>query len=133
MTSSAACGRATTPGSAERLASLSGGQRQRIALARALFGCPRLLVLDEPDASLDQEGEEALLQAIDMARAAGAVIVVATHRPKLLARMDYTLVLRDGRIEEFGPGRTAAARGRHGETARSWPEATGAANMASGN
>jgi ATP-binding cassette subfamily C protein len=85
------------------VASLSGGQRQRIALARALFGCPRLLVLDEPDASLDQAGEEALLRAIDTARAAGAVIVVATHRPTLLARMDYTLVLRDGWVEEFGP------------------------------
>ena len=85
------------------VASLSGGQRQRIALARALFGGPRLLVLDEPDASLDQDGEEALLRAIDVARAAGAVIVVATHRPRLLARMDYTLTLRDGRVQEFGP------------------------------
>lgn len=82
---------------------LSGGQRQRVALARALYGGPRLLVLDEPDASLDQAGEEALLQAIDVARAAGAVIVVATHRPRLLARMDYTLTLRDGRIEDFAP------------------------------
>ena len=85
------------------VASLSGGQRQRIALARALFGCPRLLVLDEPDASLDRQGEDALLQAIDTARAAGAIIVVTTHRPRLLARMDYTLTLRNGRVEEFGP------------------------------
>ncbi len=87
----------------QAVASLSGGQRQRIALARALFGTPRLLVLDEPDASLDHDGEAALLEAIDTARAAGAVIVVATHRPKLLARMDYSLVLRDGCVEEFGP------------------------------
>jgi ATP-binding cassette subfamily C protein len=84
-------------------ASLSGGQRQRVALARALYGTPRLLVLDEPDASLDQQGEDALLHAIDAARASGAVIVVATHRPKLLSRMDYTLTLRDGHIEAFGP------------------------------
>ena len=91
------------------VASLSGGQRQRIALARALFGSPRLLVLDEPDASLDQAGEDALLTAIDTARAAGAVIVVATHRPRLLARMDYTLTLRDGRVQDFGPRADAVA------------------------
>lgn len=87
----------------QAIASLSGGQRQRIALARALYGCPRLLVLDEPDASLDQAGEEALLRAIDTARAAGAVVVVATHRPRLLAQMDFTLSLRDGHVEAFGP------------------------------
>ena len=88
-------------------ASLSGGQRQRVALARALYGCPRLLVLDEPDASLDHLGEEALLRAIDIARADGAVIVVATHRPRLLAQMDYTLTLRNGRVEAFGPNDAA--------------------------
>jgi ATP-binding cassette subfamily C protein len=82
---------------------LSGGQRQRVALARALYNGPRLLVLDEPDASLDQEGEEALLAAIDTARASGTVIVVATHRPRLLSRMDYTLTLCDGRIKDFTP------------------------------
>ncbi len=87
-------------------ASLSGGQRQRVALARALYNSPRLLVLDEPDASLDQEGEEALLNAIDAARTSGTVVVVATHRPKLLARMDYTLTLREGRIQEFAPRQT---------------------------
>jgi ATP-binding cassette, subfamily C, bacterial len=89
---------------------LSGGQRQRVALARALYGTPRLLVLDEPDASLDQAGEDALLQAIETARAAGAVIVVATHRQRLLARMDYALTLRDGRIEAFIDTETRTAK-----------------------
>ena len=81
--------------------SLSGGQKQRIGLARAVFGAPRLIGLDEPDASLDGLGEEALLQAIQTARAGGAVVVVATHRPKLLAAMDLIITVADGRIEKM--------------------------------
>ncbi|HET8728836.1 MAG TPA: type I secretion system permease/ATPase [Alphaproteobacteria bacterium] len=82
---------------------LSGGQRQRIALARALFGDPRLLVLDEPNANLDHEGERALLRTIEAAKRAGTTVVLIAHRPSIVTVVDKLLVLNDGRIEQFGP------------------------------
>lgn len=75
---------------------LTGGQRQRIGLARALFGDPRLLVLDEPDANLDQAGSEALIAAIEWARSVRAIVIVISHRNTLLAVADKILELRDG-------------------------------------
>lgn len=81
---------------------LSGGQRQRIGLARALYGKPRLLVLDEPNANLDQEGEIALVNAIAEAKSEGASVVVVSHRNTLLRPIDKLGIMRDGVLERFG-------------------------------
>jgi ABC-type protease/lipase transport system fused ATPase/permease subunit len=82
---------------------LSGGQRQRIGLARALYGRPRLIVLDEPGANLDSEGEQALLTAIDAAKRWGATVVLVTHQPGALRSMDKMMLLVEGQIRFFGP------------------------------
>jgi ATP-binding cassette subfamily C protein len=82
---------------------LSGGQRQRIGLARALFGKPKLLVLDEPNASLDGQGELALLNAIRAAKQEGTTVVLIAHRPSLVTVVDRLLVLNDGVVERYGP------------------------------
>ena len=82
---------------------LSPGQRQRIALARALYRDPRLVVLDEPNANLDHEGDQALLRALAGLKEAGVTVLVIAHRPSLLGGMDKILVLREGMVESFGP------------------------------
>jgi ATP-binding cassette, subfamily C, bacterial len=82
---------------------LSGGQRQRIALARALYGDPSLVVLDEPNSNLDSAGEEALVHAIQAVRERGATVVLITHKINLLAIADKVLVMSNGTIQGFGP------------------------------
>ncbi len=81
---------------------LSGGQRQRIALARAVFGRPRLVVLDEPNANLDGEGEQALIKALADLKALGTTVVMVAHRPSVMASMDRLLMLRNGSIAALG-------------------------------
>ncbi len=84
-------------------AGLSGGQRQRIALARAVFGDPRLVVLDEPNSNLDGEGETALQQLIEALKAAGTTIVFIAHKPSLLVGMNRIVVLANGMLVGQGP------------------------------
>jgi PrtD family type I secretion system ABC transporter len=89
---------------------LSGGQRQRIALARAVYGMPRLVLLDEPNASLDDEGEQALSAAIDALKQAGSTVVLVSHRPWLMRHADRLAVLRDGALDVCGPRDEVLAR-----------------------
>jgi len=82
---------------------LSGGQRQRIALARALYGAPKLVFLDDPNANLDAQGEAALSEALSALKARGVTTIMVGHRPALMSSLDKLALLNDGVLEAFGP------------------------------
>ncbi len=82
---------------------LSGGQRQRIALARALYGKPKILIFDEPNAHLDTMGETALANSIDIAKSDLCSIILISHKPSLLTKVEDIIVLKDGAVVNFGP------------------------------
>ena len=86
----------------ERGAVLSGGQRQRIGLARALYGDPKIIVLDEPNSNLDEEGEACLLRAIVNLKQLGSTVVLVTHKANVLSVVDNILVMQDGQIALYG-------------------------------
>ncbi len=88
---------------------LSGGQRQRVGLARAVYRDPALVVLDEPSSNLDEAGEKALTATLRRLKKQGATTVMISHKPGLLSLADKILVLKQGRVEQFGPGREVFA------------------------
>lgn len=89
---------------------LSGGQKQRVGLARAFYGAPRLLVLDEPNANLDPEGEEALARALQNARLQSATVIIVAQRPSAIQNVDLLMVMREGQVEMIGPREEVLAK-----------------------
>lgn len=102
-----------------RGSNLSGGQRQRVALARAIYGTPRLLVLDEPDANLDQLGDQALRNAIQTLKEQGSTVFLITHRPNIQDLADQVIFMREGEIVFYGPRLVFEAQRRAGQSAAS--------------
>ena len=87
----------------DRGTSLSAGQRQRVGLARALYGDPFLVVLDEPNSNLDADGDAALLRGIMAVKARGGIAVIVAHRPTVLQAVDLVAVIGNGQLTAFGP------------------------------
>lgn len=113
---------------------LSGGQRQRIGLARALYGRPPIVILDEPNSNLDEQGDSALGGALETLRSAGSTVLIITHRTSVLSRVDKLLYMNEGRIVDFDDrdtvlGNLKAQRARKLALASSQGGAPGAASM----
>ena len=98
---------------------LSGGERQRVGLARAFYGDPKVIILDEPNANLDAEGEQALERAVLQAKQRGTTVMLITHRPSIAAKCDRILMLREGQIEMYGPAQDVLQKARAGQCAGS--------------
>ena len=103
---------------------LSGGQRQRIGLARAIYGNPALVVLDEPNANLDDVGEAALVRAVQVLKARGSTVVLVTHRPGILAVADRLVILKNGTVQADGPRDAVLAALRNAQAAPAAPAAS---------
>ncbi len=84
---------------------LSGGQRQRLAIARAVYGMPKYVVMDEPNSNLDEPGENALIQTVQALKENGSTVIITTHRPRLVSIVEMMLVLRSGKQVAFGPSK----------------------------
>lgn len=100
---------------------LSGGQRQRVGLARAVYGDPVLVVLDEPNANLDDVGEAALVRTVQELKARGCTVFLITHRPGILAVADRLLILQDGKVQADGPRDAVLSALRAAQTAAQSP------------
>jgi ABC-type protease/lipase transport system fused ATPase/permease subunit len=117
----------------ERGTSLSAGQRQRVGLARAVYGRPFLVVLDEPNANLDAEGENALVKAIDRLRSEQSIVIVVSHRSSALAVLNMTMVIHEGRSIAFGPSEEIFARvARNVDRSVEVPRHSGASRVVAG-
>ncbi|MBV5326103.1 MAG: type I secretion system permease/ATPase [Chlorobium sp.] len=97
---------------------LSGGERQRVALARSVYGMPKFIVLDEPNASLDEAGDAALLRALQLLKTLGTTIIVITHRLNILGATEHMLVLVDGQVQRFGTSEEVLAALQSSQDAR---------------